>query len=168
MSMIGNFLRLSTKKVEALRAAPERITKVLYPEEGDTVMSDDVHVDIDKAWHGIHYLLTGQAWEGEPPLNFILGGREIGDVDVGYGPARGFTADEVRAIATALEPITAETLRPRFDGKAMIDAEIYPQIWDRDPASDDTLGYLLAHYETLRAFVIETAELGAGMIVYLN
>src|SRR5512147_1898048 len=27
--------------------------------------------DIDKAWHGIHYLLTKTAWGGDPPLNFL-------------------------------------------------------------------------------------------------
>lgn len=36
-------------------------------------------VDLDKAWHGLHYLLTGTAWEGEPPLNVLAaGGREVG------------------------------------------------------------------------------------------
>src|SRR5215207_2984929 len=26
--------------------------------------------DLEKAWHGIHFLLTGTAWEGDPPLSF--------------------------------------------------------------------------------------------------
>lgn len=169
MSMIGNFLRVPTKRVEALRENPHRITRLLYPsEEGDTVTSDDVHLDLNKAWHGIHYLLNGDAWEGTPPLDFIVGGQPIGDVDVGYGPARGFTADEVRAIATALAPITGDMLRARFDPKAMMAAEIYPTIWDRDPAQDDTLGWLLDSFENLKEFVLDTAEAGAGMIVYLN
>jgi hypothetical protein len=25
-------------------------------------------MDLDKSWHGIHYMLTGTAWEGTPPL----------------------------------------------------------------------------------------------------
>src|SRR5579872_4450187 len=29
-------------------------------------------IDIDKAWHGIHYLLTGTAWAGSAPLSFIV------------------------------------------------------------------------------------------------
>lgn len=46
-------------------------------------------IDLDKAWNGIHYLQTGAALEGDPPLNFILfGGVEIGFEDVGYGAAR--------------------------------------------------------------------------------
>src|SRR5688500_6275073 len=37
--------------------------------------------DLDKAWHGIHYLLTGTAWEGAEPLNFLVaGGRPVGDI----------------------------------------------------------------------------------------
>ncbi|MGE5184160.1 MAG: YfbM family protein [Acidobacteriota bacterium] len=166
MSMIGNFLRMSSRKVEALRANPERITKVLYPdEEGDTVMSDDVHLDVEKAWHGIHFLLNGEVWSGTPPLDFIVAGEPIGDVDVGYGPARGFLADQVRAIATALEPITPEVLRSRYDAGAPGWAEVYPM---HGRADDGALDYLVSYYESLRDFVIETAELGAGMIVYVN
>jgi hypothetical protein len=166
MSMIGNFLRLSTKKVDALRANPERITKVLYPdEEGDTVMSDDVHLEIEKAWHGIHFLLNGQVWEGTPPLDFIVAGEPIGDVDVGYGPARGFDAGEVRAIAAALTPITGADLRKRCDPDAPGWSEIYPG--NAAPAGDE-IEYLVTYYESLREFVLQTAEQGAGMIVYLN
>ncbi len=169
MSMIGNLLRISTKQIEALRADPSRIERVLHPQsDGDTAMSEDVHADIDKAWHGLHYLLTGQAWDAPLPLAFLVCGTELGDIDVGYGPARAFDAGEVRAIAEALQPITTETLRARFDGAAMMKAEIYPQIWDRDPATDDTLGYLLEYFELLKTFVLDTAEAGAGLIVYLN
>src|SRR5579862_2201195 len=35
-------------------------------EEGEMVGTD-----VDKAWHFIHVLLTGTAFEGHPPLNFI-------------------------------------------------------------------------------------------------
>jgi len=45
-------------------------------------------LDLDKAWGGLHFLLTGTAWEGEPPHSFLLDGDTVGDIDVGYGPAR--------------------------------------------------------------------------------
>lgn len=28
----------------------------------------------------------------------------------------------------------------------MVKKEIYPEIWDRDPKDDDTLGYLIEYY----------------------
>src|SRR3990167_6610036 len=42
--------------------------------------SDEVTTwDMDKAWHGAHFVLTETAWEGKPPLDFLVrGGREIG------------------------------------------------------------------------------------------
>ena len=166
MSMIGNVLRLSTKKVEALRAHPERITKVLYPSEGDTAMSDDVLLDLDKAWHGIHFMLTGSVWEGDPLLGFLVLGDDIGDVDVGYGPARGFDEAQVRAVADVLRPITTDVLRGRFDPSAQGWGDVYPM--NHQSPSAETRDYFLEYYERLREFVIATAELGAGLIVYIN
>jgi hypothetical protein len=126
-------------------------------------------LDVDKAWHGIHFLLTGTAWAGDPPLDFIVqGGREIGNIDVGYGPARAFSSSDVRDLAEALVPIEPEVLRDRFDPEQMMAQGVYPEIWDRDPADDDTLGYLLEYFGDLRAFVRRRAERGDGMLIYLN
>jgi hypothetical protein len=69
---------------------------------------------IDKSWHGIHFLLTGSAWGGKPPLsNAVLGGKEFGQ-DLGYGPARYLTPDQVKEVAAALDEITEATLRAQF------------------------------------------------------
>jgi hypothetical protein len=112
MSMIGNFRSLSDEDVRALPEHPPRVEQLLYGEDafpgtnGEVVSlfghstppsehdeweqgADGDELGVDKAWHGIHVLLTGTAWEGSFPLNFtVSGGKEIGDVDVGYGPAR--------------------------------------------------------------------------------
>src|SRR5262252_6456460 len=152
--MIGNFLRISTKKIDALRLRPDRIKKVLYPDHDDTAMSDDVQLDVDKAWNGIHFLLTGDANGGELPLGFILGGEPLGDIDVGYGPARAFDADQVRAIAAALTPLTRDVLAPRFDPAQLRAHNVYPGFRDGWDQPDDR-DYLLDHYENLRAFVLE-------------
>jgi Domain of unknown function (DUF1877) len=125
--------------------------------------------DSDKAWHGLHFLFTGEAWGGEPPLGFILaGGTEIGDEDVGYGPARAFTSAEVSAIAAAFEALTRDELARRFDPARMMELEIYPEIWDRDPTDDDTLEYLLEYFDLLKGFVSRGAASGRGMLVYLS
>lgn len=55
--------------------------------------------NLDKAWHGIHFLLTGSTWEGEKPLNFLIsGGETIGEIEVGYGPARSIKSVDVKKI----------------------------------------------------------------------
>jgi Domain of unknown function (DUF1877) len=174
MSMIGNLRRTTDARLDALLADPESIVAYLYPEEAEEDAKEEqteafADLEIDKSWHGIHFLLTGTAWEGDAPLNFIAtGGEEVGDVDLGYGPARVFKSAEVKAIAAALAPLTAEVLKKRFDPSLMTRLEIYPTIWDRPHEADDNLEYLLESYEQLRAFVAGAAENDEGLIVFMN
>ena len=59
-------------------------------------------------------------------------------------------------------------MRGRFDPAAMTKQEIYPEIWDRPPEEDDTLGYLLEHVDTLREFLAQAVEKRQGLVVYLQ
>lgn len=78
MSMIGNLQRATDADVARLLANPEEIRRFLY---GETDRYDNrADTRLHKAWHGIHFVLTGSAWGGEPPLNFLVsGGASIGD-----------------------------------------------------------------------------------------
>jgi hypothetical protein len=94
----------------------------------------------------------------------VLGGTEIGD-DVGYGPARYLTADEVSAVADALKAMTPQKFGERYDASKLVQNEIYPEIWDDD---EDNVGYLTSWYETLRQYYLDAAAKGNGMLKYLN
>lgn len=144
------------------RASSERPNLNLSDDEG-------VRCDLDKSWHGIHFLLTGTAWEGEMPQAFLLlGGEVIGDEDVGYGPARALHPVEVASVAASLQSVSTSTLRDRFDPKHMIEQEIYPAIWDRDPSEDDTLGYLLEYFDDLKSSVSAASEKRMGLVIDLS
>ena len=169
MSMIGNLRRLGDGDLNRLIADPDLISDYLYEDDVLEGFGAFAEMDVDKAWHGIHFLLTGTAWDGEPPLDFwVQGGTEIGDVDIGYGPARGLRSHEVRALAEALRPLSEAQLRERFVPEQMIQEEIYPSIWDRAPEEDDTLGYLMGYYEDMCAFISGAADRGEALIVYIN
>lgn len=129
------------------------------PEERD-------ETDLDKAWHGIHYLLTGSDWAGDPPLCYLLaGGEEVGDIDVGYGPARVLRSAQARAFHEALAGLPDDQLAGRYDPAAMTDADLYPSIWaDTD---SEPLEYLMEYLGDLRGFVAETAERGLGLVIWL-
>ncbi len=157
MSMIGNFLALPQAELVALRDEPERIHQVLDSHE-------DAADDVDKAWHGIHFLLKGTVAAGTGPLaNVVFGRVPVGDEDVGYGPAMSTDADDVPAVAAALAGVTDDTLRARFDPEAM--ADIYPNIWDE---GDEALDYLLENLATLRAFYRDAAAKGRAVITWLD
>jgi len=161
MSMIYNLVEATDREIEELLADPGKIEAFLEKEVDS--------IDLDKAWHGIHFLLTGSAWEGREPFCYLLkGGREIGNIDVGYGPARALSSSEVKAFYGVLSKTSTDDLAARFDRSAMMREEIYPTIWDRDREEDDTLGYLLSYYDQLREFLDKCQSGGKGVVTCLT
>jgi|ERR1051325_1358736 hypothetical protein len=123
-------------------------------------------VSLEKAWHGLHYLLTGSAAEADLPLGFILqGGAEVGG-DLGYGPPRMFTDNEVRHLHTALEAVSDDILWSRFNPEAMSAAGVYPEIWD-EPESDLREEYTHYFHELKKLIAKANAE-GHGLLVVLT
>jgi len=162
MSMIGNYRRLTPAQLDELRADPSAVPGFLYNADA----SPEQHLDIDKSWHAIHFLLTGSAWKGPTPLrNVVLGGTVLGEADVGYGPARYLTPQEVQKVAAALQDIPPEALVARYDARALISAEIYPQVWEEEELDR---AYILYYYRQLVDFFLKAAEAGDAMLVYLN
>ncbi|MCB9482343.1 MAG: YfbM family protein [Desulfobacteraceae bacterium] len=155
----GFFSRLFGKK-------PPKSEPVPKLEFGDGELMD---TDLDKAWHGIHFLLTGSDWEGDPPLNFLVaGGTEVGDIDVGYGPVRVFRALEVADINNALSKVTEDYLRTRFEPDIMTKKGIYPEIWDKDSEDDDTFSYLLGYFDELKSFICDAVSKNLGIVVSMQ
>lgn len=164
MGMICELRRVSESQINELLEAPENVIEFLEFTDEDS----DHSTDLDKAWHGIHFLLTGSVWEGEEPLNFLLGGELIGTEDVGYGPARALHSKQVENVDAQLSVISTDDFRRRFDPVRMTQESIYPEIWNRDPAEDDTLGYLVDYFETLKTFVHKARENKQALLIAIG
>ena len=160
--MISILVFASDDEIRRLLAQPWSIYEFIEEERTST--------DLDKAWHGVHWLLTGSADGGDEPLCYLLaGGEQVGDVDVGYGSARALTSKQVASWDSALAQVSREELARRFDPKAMLAAGIYPQIWARSiKGEDDTLDYLLQAYGGFRDFVAAARKERSGLLVYLS
>lgn len=165
---------LSDANIARVLADPESIWNVLSP--NSSVRRDAVRaqwslgpderrmVDLGKDWHGVHYLLCGASWPGNPPLDFLLiSGREVGAVDVGYGPARVLQSGEVRAVHAALATLDEPTLRRRYDSDAMNALHIYPSSWGAHPNQVD---WLVSHIADLRAFLDEVVAAQLGVVIW--
>jgi hypothetical protein len=135
--MLGNLRLLSGEQAAQLLEEPSGIHALLYGSGMDEPPPVDPQDElcIDKAWHGLHFALTGSVWEGAAPLNFIAkGGTEVGDEDVGYGPARAFTVAEVRAIHQALEKLDEADAERRFQPATQCKVDLYP--WNAGHPAD--------------------------------
>jgi Domain of unknown function (DUF1877) len=127
----------------------------------------DRSVYLDKAWHGIHFLLSGSA-EATSTLSskVIFGGESFGP-DQGYGPAQLLTPAEVKAIAELLAKETPELLSTRYNPQALERAKIYPSIiWVRE--GPDALKYVLQFYKPLVQFYQRAAERGDAVIFVVH
>ena len=167
MSMTLTIVALGEDKMARVLADPGAALDLVFPED-ETALDGGSVVDLDKSWHGIHYLLTGTAWEGEPPLNaLVAGGRELPDPEGewGYGPPRVLNPPDTIAFATALDLLSDEELAARFEPSDMLAKEIYPAIWDRDPADDDTLAWLMEYVTRLREFIREALREPRGLLI---
>jgi hypothetical protein len=131
----------------------------------DELMSSNRYFSVDKDWHALHVLLTGDTSNPSeiqpfpPPLgNVVIGGTET-PIDATYGKVRFLTPDEVREVADALEKISTEELMSRFDPEAFNEAKVYPNPrpggWDSDQL--ESLEY---YYPKLVAFFREAAREG--------
>ena len=139
------------------------------PQERPRLVLTDVEnneVDLDKAWHGIHYCLTQDIGEGDHPLGFILyGGNLAGDIDVGYGPARLFTRTETADINSKLQQVSSDDLKANYDPDKM--GDVYPSvIWSR--TDEDNFDYIDENFSILKKFLAECARDELGMAISIN
>lgn len=119
---------------------------------------------LDKAWHGLHFLLTGSATDTAPPLgSAILGGQEVGE-DLGYGPTRYLAPAEVAAVANALGQLTHADLGARFDPSAMDGEKVYPGPW----SEPDNQAWLLEAFDDVKAYYAQARDRGYGMLLSMG
>lgn len=125
--------------------------------------------NIHKAWHAIHYVLTGQAEGGlEPHCLLLEGGTLLGTPSRDYDPPRVFSPEQVRAFDTVLQPINRlSVLRRRFNHEAMVEAAVYCMNEGKDNEAED-LEFTAEFFKRLRRFIHEAAMKGDGVIIAIG
>jgi len=112
---------------------------------------DPAHLNLEKDWHVIAYLLTGDANLKEEHLpnaplhNVIFGGLKT-SVKSGYGPVRYFDAKLVAETAAALAGADREVIADRYDPAVMKKLGVYA------PPETDEKESILQVIEELTSF----------------
>jgi len=118
-------------------------------------------ISLDKGWHGVHYLLCGEAEPGSTVASqAVMGGTDIGEDFGGYGEARYFTPDQVTKTARELGRADLETeMKACMDPARMLSAEIYPGGWDVTGAN-----WLFDEFYKLRDFYADAGANGLAVL----
>lgn len=165
MGMIMYLLRISKQELESYIDKPD-----LFLENR---VDDAYSMDIDKAWGGILYLLTGKAFASGSPedevdsLNRIFFSAQFfdEDMDVGYGPAHYLTPEQVAGIHRKIASLTEADLKARYDPEAMNEEEeLYPSLdWN-----EEIFEYLYFHFQALQSFFATAASRGEAIVTFLS
>jgi len=165
--MIGNLFRVTTNDLEEILKDSSVLENKVYSEDSDNM--NDL-LDLDKSWEGIFYLLTGhgiaEIEDAKPPLSWTLFSGQIIDEeqDLGYGPAHYINADQVKELNTALDKITIDDLRKKYNGKEMNEAGIYPEVWDEA----ESLDYVLDYFGQLKEFYKTAEKENKAVVTFVN
>ena len=138
MGITASYLALPPEDYVSLESDLEAAEEFFYGMEDFDAMdqrreeekAQGRRLSIEKDWHAIHYLLTGDPGMEEhvvpPPLgNVVLGGTPT-PFEATYGQVRLLKTVEVQEVNDALAEVTLEELKSRFDKAAFNRHEIYP------------------------------------------
>jgi hypothetical protein len=171
MEMLCTLRSLTETQRRALLAAPRQLEAFIDDEEdfGDADGVRFLELDIGETWHGLQYLLTGTAWDGQAPLDFLVrGGEDVGDIPSDEGTARLFSAAQVKALAQALQALPEKTLSQRYAPARMQEEDIYPGFWEEPPEDLDPREELLSYFAELQEFTGQVARRGLGLLVFIG
>lgn len=109
--------------------------------------------------------MTSTPWEGTEPHCYLLsGGEPIGEVDVGWGPARALSSKEVQEFEKVVSEIGKDEFVSRFDKTKFSENSIYPDRWDRENAP--TAEEYFKFFEVLKDFLKQASDHNSGAVVW--
>jgi Domain of unknown function (DUF1877). len=150
---------MSRKELNDFIKSPIELSDFLYSDDRDIF-------DIDQAWHGIHFLLTGNTENATGPLNYVvLGGHAIYSEEDSweYGPPLYKTVEEVREAYKALSEIDIDDLRIKYDPEKFEEADIFPGNWD-----EEGIDFLLSYLDELNTYFKTAATNNEAIIFWLD
>lgn len=162
MGMIGCYIRISEENVLKLQQAEDNLQGLVF---GD--MDKDNTISIDKAWHAIHFTLTGCPFGGEDDNIFsklVMSGNVFMEID-GEPPAMLITANDVKKLSEAMDSLEEQQFREKFNISEMLENNIYPVMDDEN--EEEFFDYVWANLIELKKFIEEAANERQAVIFYI-
>lgn len=143
--------------------------KKLQNKEVDTwdfLNNNENHIDIEKSWDALKYILTGSSgFTGDALDNIIPMSFEniVNDEDMGMGSAVYIDVKTVKEMSKELDSITEEEFKSRIDVDKM-GAEGILSGWDFETIFE----YAYSYFEILKEFFKKSAENDNYIVTWLD
>jgi hypothetical protein len=130
----------------------------------------DPALDLEKSWHILHYLFTGDVGPVGSPGDGLLAGEDLGE-DVGYGPPRLLDMDGTRTFAQFLEALDLTQLLARMNYQEMLRVGVYSMPMGPGTEAEfesglrEEVGY---YFPRLRDYVVSVAAKRGGLLLWIS
>ncbi len=126
--------------------------------------------DLQKSWHILHYLFTGDVGPVGSPGDGLMAGEDLGE-DVGYGPPRLLDVDGTRSFAQFLEALDAAELAARVKYQEMLRAGLYSMPMGGGTEAEFEIGLrdeVESYFPRLRAYIVGVAAKRGGLLIWIS
>lgn len=120
----------------------------------DAFTPDEHGTHLDKAWHAVHYLVTG-----DTELRFLTTGTQFSAVSE---PCELHSAEAIRELSQSLASTTAAELMRKFDPDVFNTAKVYGAPWDAGAAA-----YISEYLDAFLTALHSAARSRSGLFVVL-
>ena len=152
--------QITTLQLEQLMSSEEAVENFIDSRFAETSNEDDDEgLYLDKIWHLVHYLVTGDAEGGEYPLGHaILGGYMLQESveDTSFLPP-----DIVKDVAAGLSTLSEADMRKLFDPDVTPKPEIYKYPF---PIHEEDFDEALSFFRRVKEYYQDAAKNGNAMI----
>ncbi|MEO8511955.1 MAG: DUF1877 family protein [Ignavibacteria bacterium] len=173
---------------DIIRLTDDSIKKCIELQDNQTELysfiqntDPDNWFELDKAWHGIHFIIS--SYSAATEAKFLLNnGTVLRDYNweeiygVSVTDMRLFISDETKKIHSAINIISDIEFQKRYDSKLMIKNNVYPHIWNnssrvfkllRLKSTEETtnMEFISYNFSRLKSFIQETSEKQMGIAI---
>lgn len=160
MGLEGTYTALPDERIRRLAAGEESLLDV-DPDEHE-------RLNIGSVWEVLHYVLTEECEDGEPPLGYIVPMQADQTLPAGDLDACFLTLDQVRQALEALNAITESEFRSLYDFDRMREEEVYTTSGMTEPDREPFFVLLHRRLQEIRVFYERCAQAGSGVVFHLS
>jgi len=161
MGMTGTYVATDESTIQKILAKQLSAIDFLYDKNNELPTPN---LNIDKSWDAMHFTLTGtmqEVIENEPLSKVVLGGKPLDPEADEDSEHFYFTISDVKEANTALQSISTEDFKAKWDFAAQRKNNVYPMINVND--ADNFLEYFVK----IKEFYDQAAQQSKCIIFFI-
>ncbi len=161
MSLMGTYYQVTPEQLDRMLTEMETFHDFVENFDGDIL-------DIYRTWHGLHFLLTGNPWHGDPPFSkIVLGGTPLITPEKEEFRVLYLRPEEVREVLGAILKIDQDVLWSNMDLRLFRYEGITPTYWWND-GNEQGVEELKMAFQDVLLFFQSAERKGNGIIFHLT